>query len=149
MKTTVCGRDIEYGVDEKTGIFGASWNGEQYQHKTLDGLKGMLERQLKKKPLNIKVVKIENGWRDEEVEITKGVIVGVHSGNRNLLIKWDGKTTAEQYKTYRGSLYNLTIDTNKVKQLKRAARVAGKAFEDYLRKHQFDRESIKDEAETE
>ena len=35
MVTIVRGRKIEYGVDEKTGVFEARWNGERYSHVTM------------------------------------------------------------------------------------------------------------------
>lgn len=148
METTVAGRKVEYGVDEN-GVFTASYNGEEYQHVTLAGLKGALERQMKKAPLKIPCVMVESFHADNP-EITKGVIVGVHSGNGNLLIKWEGQSTAEQCGRYHGDkLLSGSVDLKKLKALHQAKCKAEKVLDDFLEKNQIDRHAIKMDAKAE
>lgn len=145
MNTVVGGKNIEYGVDEKTGIFKARWDGEEYTHTTLAGLKSALERQVKKKPLNIPVFKVES-LHDDKPDVEKGVIVGVHSGNSNLLIRFEHGV--EQYRGYRGQLLIGSADLKKMHALHRAAREAEKALENFMDKYSFNKHTmIKDDPE--
>ncbi len=141
MKTVVCGRDVEYGVEEKTGKFMASWNGERYESNTLTGMKGQLERQMKKKPLNIPVLKIEIDYHDEKLELVKGVIVGKHSGNGNLIIQW-GDLEAEQFSSYGSTLLKATVDTKRLKKLFIERTKANKAWDEFKNENSFDKHNI-------
>jgi hypothetical protein len=146
METTIAGRKVEYGVDEK-GIFKARYNGENYEHVTLAGLKSALERQMKKAPLKIPVVKIEYLHYDKP-GITKGVIVGVHSGNRNLLIKWDDEDHVEQHRDFR-ELLVASVDLKKLRTLRQSKRKAEEALDAFLQKNRFDRSKIEMDANAE
>lgn len=141
MKTTVAGRDIEYGVDEKTGIFGATWNGEAYSHATLAGLKGQLERQIKKKPVNIPVIQIEDDYR-EAITIEHGFIVGKHSGNGNLMVKW-GDNPVEQIRHYRGKVLAANTDIKTLKALHAARKKADNAYNKFVEDNAFDQSKFK------
>src|SRR5580704_5740868 len=39
-------------------------------------------------------------WDNEKSKVKRGVITGKHAGNDNLLIKWNGERSAEQYRHY-------------------------------------------------
>jgi hypothetical protein len=138
METIVGGKKIEYGVDERTGVFEARYNGEQYKHVTLSGLKSMLERQVKKKPLNINVVRIEYDHFNDAMDLTEGKIIAVHSGNGNLMIQWSGETSTEQFRKYRSTLLVANVDRKKLKQLYEVALKAKEAYEKFKEENGFD-----------
>lgn len=139
MKMTLRGRDIDYTVDAQ-GIFHAEYNGENYQHQTLAGLKDKITVCLKKKPIAIKILQIKTD--SDRLDIRKGVLVGIHSGNRNLLIKWDGNRGVEQVRSWSGKILNPTVDLSVLKALYRAAGEAQKRFDDFIENNKFDTDEI-------
>jgi len=147
-KTTmvVRGRVIEYGVSDK-GIFGATWLGERYEHATLAGLKAALDRQLKQKPmLSVAIVKIEQDHFSEKFKLVKGTVVGIHSGNRNLLVKWDDAREVEQHRD-RGHTLRGNTDLNKLRALYTKALTAQKRYEEFRDANAFERACLKQEGE--
>lgn len=141
MKTIVLGREVEYGVEEKTGIFGAEYNGERYTHATLNGLKQALESQMKKKSINKPLVRLDYS-RDDKIILKHGVVVGAHSGNGNLLIKWEGERSPQQIYKWNQNLMIPSIDVKKLKELHKIKNCAEKALEAFLEKNRFDYEAI-------
>jgi hypothetical protein len=143
MKTIIAGRTVEYRVNEETGIFEASFEGEVFKNKTLAGLKAAMGNQMRMKPLNIPVIKIEySGYMREKLEITKGVCIGKHSGNGNLLVRWPGYDKAEQYHQYRGALLVGDADIKRLKQLYKAKEDANEAYNSFLNKTRFDKQMV-------
>ncbi len=145
MKTIIAGRTVEYGVNEETGIFEASFKGEVFKNQTLAGLKAAMGNQMHRKPLNIPVIGVAYGRYGitEKLKITKGVCIGKHSGNGNLLIRWPGYDTAEQYHRYHFEpLLVGDADIERLKQLYKAKEDANEAYNSFLRKNQFDKETV-------
>lgn len=147
MKTTVAGREIEYGVDEETGVFGATWGGEKYSHVTLAGLKGALERQIKKKPVKIPVIQIDDDYH-EKLTIEHGFVVGKHSGNGNLLVKW-GDQPVEQMRRFSGKLLEANMNAAKLRELYAARKKAESAYNKFLEDNNFDESNHKELTEGE
>lgn len=151
MKTTVCGKEIEYGLDEDSGQFKSTWNGEKFESLTLKGLKDQLTRQLKKNPLAVPIIKVETDHRDDKQNFIKGVVVGVHSGNRNLLVRWDGYGHADQERPFRREFLKANSDLKKLRQLYAGVKKAQKAYYEFLEANEFDHNKViedhfKDEA---
>jgi hypothetical protein len=145
MQTTIVGRTVEYQVNEKTGEFSASYNGEKYAHMTLAGLKGILERQLKKKPLDIGVIEINSNYGDN-MTIRHGRIMGVHSGNNNLMVQWRGDTALEQYKSYYSdALLKRDTDLKKLQHLFDKMKAASDAYNEFVQESRFDRSVVKEQ----
>ena len=152
MTVIIRGRKVEYGVEEATGIFGAEWNGEQFRHATLTGLKSAIERQMKKKPLSIPVIRLStdrySGTGVEVLEFTKGTIVGVHSANRNLRVIWEGNSSPEQYSPRWDTLLRGNADVKKLKMLHKAVLKATTDYEEVKDTYRF-KEDIPYEGEPE
>lgn len=143
MKTTVCGREIEYGLSDK-GIFEARYNGEAYKHATLAGLKSALERQIKKKALDISVIKVEDNRFADTIEVERGTVVSVHSGNGNLMVRF-GDEPAEQFHSYRNKLLKGETNVKTIKALHKKMKEAEAAYNEFLHDNRFDRAMIPSE----
>jgi hypothetical protein len=143
FKATVAGRDVEYAIDEKTGVFSAWYQSEKYTHATLAGLKGLLERQMQKKPLSIPVLEVDEDRRDEKkIGVKHGIVVGKHSGNGNLLIAWEGRAV-EQYRRYANDkLLRATTNLKTLHELNKRKQAATAAYEKFLKQNQFDAHNI-------
>lgn len=142
MDVTVGGKKIEARIDAK-GIFRAEWNGEDYEHVTLQGLKDALARQIKKKPVAIPVLNIDE-YADDSLKIVKGVVTGRHSGNGNLLVRFEGNRSPEQFRPYRsGGLLKGSADVKELRRLYDSMKAARKAFDDFKEECAFDSEVLK------
>jgi hypothetical protein len=101
----VRGKSIDYTVDGD-GMFSAELNGETFKTESLRQLKDKLLARAGKKPLNIPVTKVEETerWRSHSgkalLEFTDGILTGIHSANRNLIVKWDDMSRSEQVTHY-------------------------------------------------
>ena len=92
MGLTVVSRNQSYEVEiDGCGIFRVNIDGEGIQDVTLEGLKVKLDRATKEKT---KKVAIEF-WRWYGEKLLKGSIIGVHSGNGNLLVHIGDNKTQE------------------------------------------------------
>jgi hypothetical protein len=91
----VGGREVEWTVDG-AGIFCAEMAGEKYRSETLRELAASLRSNANKTPLNIPFVKASQSWDDDCLGLRTGLITGRHSGNGNLLVKWDDDGSSEQ-----------------------------------------------------
>jgi hypothetical protein len=140
METRVRGRTIKVDIDDK-GVFSAELNGEKFQNKTLEGLKGVINRRLASKPLSIRVIDASEGYYNKPT-YRRGTIIGKHSSNGNLLIKWDGKDRAEQEGRYGSGLLKETADIEELKRLRKAAKDADAAVEKFIEENSFDRSTL-------
>jgi hypothetical protein len=142
METIVRGRKINFSVDEKTGQFRASHEGVDYKGDTLAAIKAALELDLKKKPLSVRFVEVSEDYNGK-VSILKGVITGKHSGNGNVLVKYDGEERTEQHGSWRGrGLLKGDTDVKKLEELRAARDHAEKEFNAFIAKSAIDTDKI-------
>lgn len=79
--------DIEVASD---GEFSAEFNGQRMKGVTVAALREKLERAVKSAKVSIPFLQ----WDGEQLR--RGACTGIHYGNSNLLIKWDGVKGVEQ-----------------------------------------------------
>src|SRR5579883_3277272 len=97
----VNGTDVVWQLDDN-GIFRATFDDEEFENPTLKGLADKLRAHTKKKPMAIPVVRFEEHYA--KALLRHGTVVGRHSGNRNILVRWDGDCANEQFRSYSGKL---------------------------------------------
>lgn len=124
---------VEWTVDEE-GEFFAEFEGETYKHITLKGLTDKLRAIAKRKPLDIPFVQFEERWNHNEPQVRRGVVTGVHSGNRNLLVRYDNDVT-DQVSRHGRDLLRGDVDTEKLQALWKAKEDARAAYEAFTREH--------------
>ncbi len=76
---------------------------------------------------------------DNKLTFTDGVVIGVHSGNGNMIIDW-GNGRREQARSYYGSSYLRHLESEERDELQRlyTAKIAAEtAYDEYLRKLVF------------
>jgi hypothetical protein len=91
-------RKIDVEVDG-SGEFSAEYNGQEIHATTLDLLKEKLDRAVKAD----KIEPIRFIYFDGE-KLKRGACTGIHVGNGNILIKWEGEKGVEQEYSMRGCL---------------------------------------------
>ena len=124
--------NLSYQVTvEDLGIFRTKINEDDWvSAKSLSELK----RKLKgvRGDLNLPCTRVYGRWHEDDLKIKDGTVTGIHSGNGNILIKWDdGSTGQEQYRN------NLSRRLTKeevaeVTRLHKAMKAADKAYDDFL-----------------
>jgi hypothetical protein len=100
---------------------------------------------MKAKPIAIPVIQVTFSYIDSSIVLTKGVVTGAHSTNKNLLIKWRGNTTAEQFHSYRATLIKADTDIAKLTALHKAKLKAETEYEDFIQANEFDRAVLQEE----
>lgn len=135
------GRRFIVEIDSK-GVFYTTVDGEQVTAPLFETLKTKVASLLGTKPLNVPIVYLSR--HSTKYEAKKGLITTIHSGNGNLMVRWDGHKGSEQFSEYGASqdLFKPGIDLKKVQQLHAACRAADKAYEDYLNSFSFDIQAL-------
>ncbi len=89
---TVRGRKIDVDVDSN-GDFSAKYNEQEVEAKTLELLREKLERVTK----NDKIEPIPFiQWDGSDEVLRSGKCTGIHIGNHNMLVKWEGEKGVAQ-----------------------------------------------------
>ena len=127
----VSGKEIDWTVSG-AGVFKAEIAGEQYEADSLKKLTAMLRDAAKKTPLTIPFVEVSQSYRNEDLEIRRGVVTGRHSGNRNLLGRYADNGECGQLKIYSRNRLAGDVDVDKLKALYAAKQVACKAYDKFL-----------------
>jgi hypothetical protein len=109
-KREVRGKDIDiYVVDHphKGTMFIAEIKGEEYDGETVDDLVKKLLRATKRK-ISVEVFVWREredsrfGYAEKPAHLRRGICIGRHAGNGNLLIRWDGEKSTEQVTRWHG-----------------------------------------------
>lgn len=78
------------------GVFFTEYQGEQYKAPTLKALRNRIRTIISgTQKLNILFTAVGHSWWSD-AKLLHGVIVGVHDGNNNLLVKYEGRAKTEQ-----------------------------------------------------
>lgn len=131
---TIRGVKFEIHVTDDGTFTCTSVEGDALRSKTLEGLKQLILKHSKNKQKNVKIpfVVWQHDHRDKG-KVVHGICVGIHGGNGNLLLKYEGgKTEQESYR------HNTYIDPEYAAELERLARIAEAAttaYEEFERKH--------------
>lgn len=125
----VRGRKIDVHIDG-SGEFAAEYNGQELAAANLNVLVEKLERAVKSAKVSIPFIQ----WDGEKLR--HGTATGIHYGNGNLLIKWDGEKGIEQVYGIHDALHpNLANEYAELCDAVEDAEKRRKAFED---EHGFD-----------
>jgi hypothetical protein len=124
------------------GYFSAKLNGEYLNSDTIRGLEKKLLLTAKVSTANLNVeftqIKFYGVYEDSEMEVTHGAAVGIHGGNKNLLVRWAGATDTVQIRGLR-SLYRFSPnDIAKLKKLHAAHVKTQKAMHQFMESHEID-----------
>jgi hypothetical protein len=124
------------------GTFCASINEQDYKSPTYEGIGEKINGALKDKPVRVSIPfhRVEHGMP------VAGVIIGIHSGNGNLLLRMNGKKGTEQVQSWHSETFLLLTPTDIVKhgELSAAVRAAQKALDFFEKDHAFDgKEAVK------
>ena len=134
-------RGCKYEIDVSSdGTFSATIDGYQVQAPTLEQVRKKLIEQSKRKQKNIRIPFAfwEQEWNDDKGKIRKGVCVGMHAGNDNLLVKMDDEKNAGQMTNYGNTKYVKPEDAAELEALSRAVDSARKARDKFLASHTLD-----------
>jgi hypothetical protein len=91
--------------------------------------------------LKIRFVEVSEDYGGK-FQVSKGVITGKHSGNGNLLVRYDGDNASSQHTTWRGKLLKDGTDVEELKRLKAASRQAEKTYDAFIEAHEIDTQKI-------
>lgn len=132
----VNGKDIAWDLT-KSGIFHAEMAGEKYEAETLKKLTDILRSASKKTPLNIPCVELTSRWQTDTLDTRKGIVLSRHSGNGNLIVKFDDGDTG-QFKSYRGLLLTGAVDLERLHALFSAKKAAVEAYDKFVADNSLD-----------
>ena len=119
------------------GEFQTNYQDEAVKAESVKSLVSLLATRIsREKRVNIRVAYWEkDSWSDEPGRLRTGAIIGIHGGNNNLLVKWDGAKGSEQVDHNAGF-----VDPKHAPELKRLGEAldrAQRAFRDFKAKHSF------------
>jgi hypothetical protein len=120
------------------GTFSTEFESDHVGSDSLNGLISQLQtRMARQKRVNIPFCCWDDDrWYDKPGKLRTGVILGMHGGNSNLLVKFDDEKKSEQCT----SSYTF-VDPAKAEQLQvlaKALDAARSAFDAFKKKHRFD-----------
>jgi hypothetical protein len=132
------GVKYEIHVDDK-GRFCIQIDGDWIKAPTFESLKKRLSEigRVKQKNIAIPFVYWEKDYHDKG-KILRGVCVGIHAGNNNLLVKYGNEKTAQQLSTWRMEPCLDPKHADRLETLNRAVTAAEKALEDFVEKNKLD-----------
>lgn len=136
---TIRGVKYEIEVDQE-GRFCCLIDGDWIRATSLELLKKKINETSRAKQKNIKIpfVVWSQGWASEEGELQRGVCVGIHGGNNNLLVRMDGSTSVEQFNNYRGQKPYDPKHAGELERLHKAVKAAEAALENFQEKNSLD-----------
>jgi hypothetical protein len=120
------------------GEFQTNYKDEAVKAESVKRLVSLLANRISREQrVNIRIAYWEkDSWNDKPGRLRMGAIIGIHGGNGNLLVKWDGVKGSEQF----GGNTNAFIDPKQAKELERLGETldkAQKALDDFKKKHSF------------
>lgn len=126
----VKGKTFEVEVNSY-GKFGTHFDGDYIQAESLAQLKTKLAGCIsKERRVAIPVVTWEDGM------LRRGMLVGIHATNSNLLIRWEGEKGTSQVSHWRSDLYS-PKHAEELARLGQASRTAREALEEFERRNKF------------
>lgn len=131
-------RGVKYEIHVSSdGVFTCEVDGDDLKSKTLEGVKQLILKHSKGKQKNIKIpfVSWEKDYHDSG-KIVRGVCVGIHGGNDNLLMKYEGEKSTQQ-ESYRRNCHVDPAHAAELERLAKAAEQAQEAFEKFEREHEL------------
>ncbi len=119
------------------GHFQTTYNDEAVSAESLKSLTFKLTARISQEGrVNIRIAYWEkDSWSDEPGKLVTGSIIGIHGGNNNLLVKWDGDKSSEQCHPNADF-----IDPKHADELMRLGQALDKAkntFDRFKKKHSF------------
>lgn len=135
--------DVEITAD---GRFKAKdkFTGDDIYRGSLKLLKDALTKLSRSKPLNIPFVCSIGRWTDigdAEATIRRGKIIGIHSGNGNLIVQFDDHKDRDQI-SHHQTIYRGDMDLKKFGRLKEEVRKAEQDLSEFLETNTLDRLAI-------
>ena len=132
----VKGKKFAVSITDK-GEFVSDYEGDQVRAESLKSLTEKLAGRISRsRRVSISVCMWEKeSWHDKPGRIRTGTILGLHSSNRNLLVKFDDESKSEQI-SY-GDFFD-PKDADELKRLAEMLNAAEKAFEKFKEEHEID-----------
>jgi hypothetical protein len=128
-------RGVEYEISlTGAGIFTVEVDGDDITATTYEALRKKLMA-INKKKIAIPFVY----WDKDAEKIARGVVVGIHAGNNNVLVKQDGRQNVEQLRSWFGrNRYFAPGVAAKLRELNKALMKAEKDLESFSEKNALD-----------
>lgn len=121
-------RDKYYKVDlDWHGKFTATVNGSVVESTTRSGLEEAIKRMTKEKHITVSYP----FCAFDREEVIRGVATGVHTGNGNVIVKWEGGKT-EQINAYHRSSYMRNLTATEVTKLKKLSAAYSKVEHEFV-----------------
>jgi hypothetical protein len=150
MEITVKGRKFQVEISDK-GMFSVDLDDRKIHAETLNALKSRLESYLKQKPIAIEFASGVNpddyrwrrgfGEKTRTVYVRRGTITGLHSSNRNLIVRWKDNGQTEQVSRWSGNydqFMKLTPEQEKTYvELRKVKKKAEDELEKFTKAHSF------------
>jgi hypothetical protein len=132
----VKGKEFTVQISDE-GDFFAEYGHDQVHAESLKQLIDKLANRIaRSKCVNIPVCMWEkDSWNDEPGKVRTGVILGIHGGNNNTLVKFDNEQKSKQV-SY-GDFFD-PKDGDELRRLHEALDAAENAFEHFKKKHRID-----------
>jgi hypothetical protein len=116
------------------GEFFANFKEKRFTAPTLKGLTEQLRSAKSASPLNIPFVEfLPPSWSNATATVQYGKLVGVHSRNRNLLVKYADGTTAQKSRHDRANFLRGDADADKLQRLYAELVAAQIAYDEFMR----------------
>lgn len=139
MKIRVKGQEFEVGTDDGTRLR-TSVDGFEVTAHTLVELSANVNKVITRPKVNIPVMRLTapGSWKNKTGKFTynTGKLTGIHAGNGNMLVHWDGQKAGEQ--AYGNEVYEPFTEDEKAK-LQRLWEAQEKATREYEKFHQSKR----------
>ena len=136
---------FEVEVDRQ-GQFWTNVDGGRVAAPSFDLLKKALIKHAAeaRKNISIPFVCWEKDWNDENGKLVHGVCVGIHAGNNNLLVKYQGDKAAQQLAyTRRSNNFVAPEHAYELEKLEKAVETITKARDKFVEDHHIDlREAV-------
>lgn len=130
-KAMVDGRAFEVDVDDD-GLFGTLLDGDRVTAPTLKALTEKLVKEVRTHGrVCVPATRLEDGWRNEEIELHDIELIGVHAGNNNPLYRVVGSKTTEQLRSYSDDILRRLTAEEKIEVMRLKAEIiaAQKAYD--------------------
>jgi len=125
-------RGIEYNIEiSAEGSFFCTVEGAEIKATTLDALKKKLTEHSRAKQKNISVQFVYWDDNDEIGKLRKGICVGIHAGNNNLLVRFAGDNRVEQFTIWWYKTCFSPKDAAQLEKLQKAVKAAQNALEEF------------------
>lgn len=131
------GRKIPVSVDDGDGKFYAEIDGDEVTRGTLQSLRATLSSRAAKEAVETPIISVEESWESGKLKIKKGVVTGKHSGNGNLLLRYEGEDTTRQGYRYGCKILRGDTNTGKLRALYAAKEKAKNAYSEFISDHLF------------